>query len=309
MCIGIEYIRQFPQPTKFDHSEELWENSYGEAFVVINCFSKNIYYPDHWTPLSVKCAFNGKENYRFSKKAYAVSDNSFLLLNEGNVYASYINADIEVESLSLNFNKNNIEMLKTIFQSTTDSLLEDPFVYAKGSLNFFDKLYEYTPTFLNYINLFRLELQQLKPDKNKLNELMYFSLIELVHLNKQTSSEIEEICAKKRSTREELYKRLNVAKDYISSCYQEDITLSELGNLCFLSPVYLLREFKRFFNVTPHQYLTCVRLGEATKLLSTTEKPISEIITEVGFSDISSFNRLFKRNFSYSPGAYRNITK
>lgn len=305
MCEEVAYIRQFPQPNNFDHSEDLWKRNFNDSFVVINCSSKNIYYPEHWTPFSIKCAFNGKEHYKLGNKTYSVYNNSFLLLNEGNVYSSYIQSDTTVESLSLNFTRKNMQTFASIHSTKYDAMLDDPFTLSAGDLNFYDKLYEYTPALLHYINLFRQQLQQSIIDRNLLNELAYLSLSELVQLHTQTLSQIDNMAAKKRSTREELYKRLSIAKDHIYSCYNENITLDKLAAISLLNPVYLLREFKKLFGYTPHQYLTATRLKHAREQVIQTKKSISDILTETGFLDISSFSKLFKHTFLLSPQAYR----
>jgi len=305
MCEGIEYIRQFPSPGNFEHSEEKWKNNFRDSFVVINCFSKDIYYPDHWTPFSVKCAFNGSERYCFNNRTYSVSEDSLLLLNEGNVYSSFIQSDTEVESLSLNYTKKNITTLEAAYASFTDALPDDPSHTATAHFGFCDKLYEYPRQFATYIDLFREQLRQPVVDKNILNELMYLSLGELVKLHRQTDIDIDRVDAKKRSTRAELYKRLCVAKDYMYSCYRENITLDQLGSVCLLNPAYLLREFKKLFACTPHQYITSIRMQRARMLLIHSRYTIAEIVTETGFLDSSSFTKLFKRTFSLPPHAYR----
>ena len=102
-----------------------------------------------------------------------------------------------------------------------------------------------------------------------------------------------------------LYKRLHIAKDYIQSCYHEDISLDSLSKICYLNSFHLLREFKKYFKTTPHKYLTHVRLQEAKKLIEHTDTSITDAVTEIGFEDLSSFSKLFKNYFGVSPHNYR----
>src|SRR4051812_35496570 len=104
----IKLIRSFPHPRSFFYTEEQWYHQNGHANVIMNCNSKNIYYDNHWTPLSLKCSFSGKEFYKVDHMTYAVSPDNFLVLNEGCVYASYIDAPQETESFTLHFTKENI---------------------------------------------------------------------------------------------------------------------------------------------------------------------------------------------------------
>ena len=56
-------------------------------------------------------------------------------------------------------------------------------------------------------------------------------------------------------------------------------------------------------------YLNKIRLNEAKRLLSESQKRISEIGYSVGYSNISHFNRTFKKIVGLSPGEYRQTQK
>ena len=53
------------------------------------------------------------------------------------------------------------------------------------------------------------------------------------------------------------------------------------------------------------EYLNGYRLSSACTLLSTTDKPVLEISYETGFTNLSYFNRLFKKKYGISPRIYR----
>ena len=111
--------------------------------------------------------------------------------------------------------------------------------------------------------------------------------------------------ALKSSTQKELYLRIHRAKDYISSCYSENLTIQSLAEVACLNQHYFLREFKKIITTTPHQYLQKVRLAEAGRLLINTENSVGEVCNAVGFNDIASFCKLFKRNFLLTPSDFR----
>jgi AraC family transcriptional regulator len=116
------------------------------------------------------------------------------------------------------------------------------------------------------------------------------------------------ISAKKKTTQEELYRRLYIAREYIDLTYSCSCSLDELARVAFMSPHHLLRQFRHFFGITPHQYLTLKRLHVAKHLLKGSRKTVSEICNEVGYEDVSSFTKLFKARFSISPGKFRAQT-
>jgi len=183
--------------------------------------------------------------------------------------------------------------------------LDDPFILKAGSTSFIEKLYSYSPGIDILIQKVKTQIYQSHPDELAINESLYCLLKELFNLNKFSVKEADNLPAKKRSTREELYKRLNIAKDYLASCYAGEVTLDILAQTCYLNPCYLLREFKKLYHITPHQYLIHIRLQEAERMISTSEKPVFQIMHEVGFQDAASFTKLFKKRFGLPPATYR----
>jgi len=106
---------------------------------------------------------------------------------------------------------------------------------------------------------------------------------------------------KKQTANQFLQDRLNLAREFIKSSFQKDISLTDISAVACLNKHYFLREFKKQFNVTPWKYLQDLRLQEANRLLLTTNKKIHDICVEVGFKDSGSFGRLFKTRFGHTP--------
>ncbi len=93
--------------------------------------------------------------------------------------------------------------------------------------------------------------------------------------------------------------------DYIQAHYNTSISISRLAELLNLSEHYFMRYFKAHIGITCIEFINDYRLNMAAKLLSETGKPINEIGTEVGITNISYFNRLFKKKFNVTPKEYR----
>ncbi len=141
-------------------------------------------------------------------------------------------------------------------------------------------------------------------------EYLYWLLLErLVDSQKQLVNNIRNIPKIRLSTKTELYKRLTRAKDYLDSCYTRDISLEELARLSFMNNTYFLRQFRNYYQITPRQYLIKRRMESARKYLETNRTiSITEICSMVGYSDLSSFSKLFKQYYSLSPEQYRDIS-
>lgn len=92
---------------------------------------------------------------------------------------------------------------------------------------------------------------------------------------------------------------------YISKNYRKKITLDRLGKESGYNPNYISQLFKSHLGINFYDYLTRIRLREATLELGSSDRKISEIALSHGFSDIKAFNSAFKESFGKSPTAYR----
>lgn len=95
--------------------------------------------------------------------------------------------------------------------------------------------------------------------------------------------------------------------EYIDKNYTERITLDDLSKTANLSSEHLCRVFKKVYGRTLGDYINFVRVSKAEKMLSTTEKTISEVALDTGFASLSYFNRVFKKYKNCSPSVYKKI--
>lgn len=93
---------------------------------------------------------------------------------------------------------------------------------------------------------------------------------------------------------------------YIEKEYQNDITPSDVAQYINFSTSHFMKFFKQHTHMTFTQYLNQYRLNKASQLLQTTNLPVLDISIQVGFNNLSYFNRLFKAHFNTSPLKIRN---
>ncbi len=93
--------------------------------------------------------------------------------------------------------------------------------------------------------------------------------------------------------------------DYMRSRFDEKITLRTLADLTGYTPNYFHRLFTEIMGATPQKYLTDIRIGHAKNLLAGTQKSLSEIAYECGFSSQSHFNTQFRKATLLTPYEYR----
>ena len=94
-------------------------------------------------------------------------------------------------------------------------------------------------------------------------------------------------------------------KRYIKNNISKKLTLKDIGRNLHCSTVTLTQHFKAEFGMTITEYITAKRMALAEKLLLTTEKPLREIASQAGFSDVEYFSRTFKKHHGISPAAWR----
>jgi AraC family transcriptional regulator len=83
------------------------------------------------------------------------------------------------------------------------------------------------------------------------------------------------------------------------------LALSALARQAAMSPYHFLRTFWQVVGVTPHQYVLRIRLHRAAVRLRRSDEAVSTIAFDLGFNDLSTFNRRFRRVMGASPSAYR----
>lgn len=99
--------------------------------------------------------------------------------------------------------------------------------------------------------------------------------------------------------------KLNAAIDWIDANYFRPIQLADIATITNLTEEAFCRSFKKATSKTFLQYLNDIRVHEAAKQLIETELSVTQIAYEVGFSNISSFNRYFKKQKNLTPSEFR----
>ena len=94
---------------------------------------------------------------------------------------------------------------------------------------------------------------------------------------------------------------------YIQQNFREEITLNQAASVAGLQVHSFCRFFKTLTNRTFSDFLNEVRIGFACKLLHQSDLPVTQIALESGYTNISYFNRCFKKINNLSPKNYRNF--
>lgn len=95
------------------------------------------------------------------------------------------------------------------------------------------------------------------------------------------------------------------AIDYIRSNYSDKITIEQLADTCHLSKSYFMNLFKKVTGTTVIGYLMQVRIDNACRLLANENMSASEAALNVGYTNLSNFNRQFRLLTGSTPKEYK----
>lgn len=104
---------------------------------------------------------------------------------------------------------------------------------------------------------------------------------------------------------EESNRRLLRARDAMDRSYARPLDIQALAKVAHVSEAHFIRTFRSAFGETPHRYLQRRRVERAMFLLAQTDRSVTEICLDVGFTSLGTFSRTFRAVVGESPTAYR----
>lgn len=101
-------------------------------------------------------------------------------------------------------------------------------------------------------------------------------------------------------------KRIEPGLNYLENNYQElSMDTRKLAALCDISEVYFRKLFTEVYGTSPKKYLGLIRMSKAKELLLTKELTVQQVAEEVGFRDVYSFCKAFRKAHDCTPTEYR----
>ena len=95
-------------------------------------------------------------------------------------------------------------------------------------------------------------------------------------------------------------------QEFIEQNFQQPIQVSSLAAMANITPRTLNRRFQASVAMRPVEYIQAVRIEQAKRLLELGDVSIKSLADQVGYDDISSFTRLFKRATELTPKEYQD---
>lgn len=142
-------------------------------------------------------------------------------------------------------------------------------------------------------------------EMTRLNQGVATVLSKGVYNLDETLAHLESALERKRKLSGEARRLVRKAMVYLHEHYATPISRQELARHVGMDEDYLTYCFRQELGMTPIAYLTRYRITRAKHLLTTTNKSITAIALEVGFSDSGYFSRVFRREVGIAPDLFR----
>jgi len=246
--------------------------------------------------ISIKMVLNGIENYKLNGKSYKIDNSKFLIVNRQSKINLTINDSQDVKGICLYPSE---ELINDAYKSHLFSqakLLDKPFDKTE-EFHLLEKAFGYKQSRIGkYLsNNIHSILIKYKNQEAIDFESFYIKIVEcLIQDQLEIEGKLSGLTSIRKTTKEELFRRVSSTKDFIEDNYTQKINLNELAENAYLSKYHFSRSFKAIYQVSPYQYLLKLRIDKAQELLKK-EYTISQINDIVGFSDERNLRKaLFK---------------
>ncbi len=245
----------------------------------------------HWhNEMEFLLVLEGSVNISLGGETYELKENDVILINGGDLHSTRKTKDDNV-LLAVQINPAFYSNLYSDFNKISFD--------CKSFVN--NKNQEVFDTIRHYIAKIVWELNK----KNVGYEFKIGSYLYLMGetlLNNCENTLIEDEDAEVRNT--DLI-RLQRIMEYINDNSHKRITLKEIAKMEHLNYYYLSHFIRNRLGMSYQEYLNTLRLDKAVKTLITTDMPITDISNSSGFTNINSFNNLFKNTYNITPTEFR----
>ena len=96
---------------------------------------------------------------------------------------------------------------------------------------------------------------------------------------------------------------------YLVENFTQDIRLPDIARRFGMNEWTFSRRFQKNSGKSFTDYLTTLRLSQVCKLLADSEMPVTDICFEVGYTNVSNFNRAFRKARGMPPTLYRRLAR
>lgn len=264
----------------------------------------------HVSRFGIRFILGGSMTYSIDRNQYQIYTPTVALFNEYSDYSLKVPLQSnDVLQVGIAVNPLQLRSATAAFTESSERLLDNPeltneqFKPVSNIWNFTDK----ASTFSN-----KLQSMLSIKDSSKVEEKDDF-IADIFEWYFQENSRYGGFFAslsdvKKKSTKEELVRRMEIANELIQFSDPSQLTVSDLAKKSSLSEFHFIRLYKKMYGRSPYQDVLQRKMKKALQLLQTTSLSIFDVAMSVGYEDQSSLSRLFKNHFGKTPFDVRKDT-
>ncbi|MEZ4962184.1 MAG: AraC family transcriptional regulator [Saprospiraceae bacterium] len=226
-----------------------------------------------------------------------------LLLSNNDLEMECLPASPDVQAVAVFF---STELLGDVasWPFSEHGLLDEPNPET-APLRFFEMLYRQANPFSGQLQGIASEMATTLKPAGSLGKEVFFDLaVCLYSLHRESARKINQVKARTPATRQELFRRVLAARDFMHDQCDAPLTLEEVAQSACLSPYHFHRTFQEVFGTPPMRWLKKRKMEKAREWLLEGRFNISEVAYRSGFADVAGFSKAFKRTWGKCPSAY-----
>lgn len=299
-------LRSLPDLTQSNTEFQTWfQSKWGRENCIIWGRTRLAEFGPCTHTLSIRAAWGGVEHCYVNGRTLAVDDDNFLILNHGQIYSTGIRSVQPVESLAICFKPELAEQVYSEVSASIEQALARGDAPAERTPDFMENLHPHENSVSPVLRFIRAHASRGVADESWYDEQLVFLLARMQCHHRRLLEQVERIALIRPATRREVHRRISLATDFLHTNYSQDVDLSTLAKMAYLSKYHFLRLFTLVHGVTPRTYLQRKRIGVAIRLLESTRMTMSEVSASVGFAEESTLVRQMRRWTKLTPRQVR----
>jgi AraC family transcriptional regulator len=256
--------------------------------------------------LSIKAAWNGREHYYLPERRLTVDDDTYLILNEGQSYASAVIEPAPIDSFSVFFRSGLADEVLGAMATPLVRALDDGAVPPRRAPAFAEHLRAHDETVTPVIDEIRASVAAGIDDELHYEAQLVRLLERMALAETEFRRSTERFEAARTATRVELHRRVMLAADFIHSNYTRPIVLDDIAGAAHLSKYYLVRLFSEVHGLAPHGFLLRKRVAAARRLLTGSAMDVNEVAEASGLGTRWSLYRQLRKQLGVNAQGLRS---
>ena len=283
----------------------MFYNRWGRENWIVCGRAQRAEYTEFRQTCSIKAVSQGSEHYYVDRRRLTVTDETYLVLNEGRAYGSQLQAPGEAAfSFAIFFRPGLQGEVARAARLNVGQALDAEVDNRAAPFEFNENLQRHDKIVSPVLRYIRRHVELGVDDPGWYEEQFHYLLTRMLRRDRQLTELPQRIACVRASKRHELTRRLGWATDFMHSNLQRALTLDEIANAARLSSFHFLRMFRQVYGTTPMDYLREQRTQRALALLESTELPVAEVAQLVGLSRLTLW-RSVSRKLGRNPKSVR----